>query len=75
MSNNTEKKYIYVAKLDLDKLLDGSYDDQYFFNTERDLSTEKVWVSSQPVALPMNEWINRGITDDIAEFYEIVVEV
>lgn len=65
------KNYIYVAKVNLDGTVDE--DEQYFFNTERDLSTNEVWVSSQPIALPKDEWINRGINEDVAEFYEIEI--
>lgn len=69
-----EKEYICVAKLSLDKVLDEHEDDvEYFFNTNRILATNKVWISDKPMALPMDEWIDRGITDDIAEFYEIEV--
>lgn len=65
------KNYIYVAKVDLGQTVEE--DEQYFFNTERDLSTKEVWVSSQPIALPKDEWINRGINEDVAEFYEIEI--
>ena len=65
------KNYIYVAKVNLGETVDD--DEQYFFNTERDLSTKEVWVSTQPIALPKNEWINRGINEDVAEFYEIEI--
>ena len=66
-----QKNYIYVAKVNLGETVDD--DEQYFFNTERDLSTKEVWVSTQPIALPKNEWINRGINEDVAEFYEIEI--
>ena len=65
------KNYIYVAKVNLGETVDE--DEQYFFNTERDLSTNEVWVSTQPIALPKDEWINRGINEDVAEFYEIEI--
>ena len=70
-----EKEYICVAKLSLDKMLNGHEDNdvEYFFNTNRILATNKVWISDKPMALPMDEWIDRGITDDIADFYEIEV--
>ena len=44
------KNYIYVAKVNLGETVDD--DEQYFFNTEHDLSTKEVWVSTQPIALP-----------------------
>lgn len=70
-----EKEYLYVAVLSLDKVLGTSNvdDDTYYFNTHHVLSTNKVWISNKPMALPMDEWIDRGIADDIAEFYEVEV--
>lgn len=70
----SEKEYMCVAKLSLDKMLDEhEHDVEYFFNTNRVLATNKVWISDKPMALPMDEWIDRGITEDIADFYEVEV--
>lgn len=70
-----EKEYLYVAVLSLDKVLGTSNvdHDTYYFNTHHVLSTNKVWISNKPMALPMDEWIDRGIAEDIADFYEIEV--
>lgn len=70
-----KKEYMCVAKLSLDKVLNGHEDNdvEYFFNTNSVLATNKVWISDQPMALPMDEWIDRGITEDIADFYEMEV--
>ena len=65
-----ENEILYTAKLNISKVVDWSTDDEYYFNTNSDLSTDNVWVSSSPVALPMIEWINRAVTDDIATFEE-----
>ena len=71
-----EKEYLYVAVLSLDKVLGISNvddDDAYYFNTHYVSATSKVWISNKPMALPMDEWIDRGITDDIADFYKVEV--
>lgn len=70
-----EKEYLYVAVLSLDKVLGTSNVDYniYYFNTDLDLSNDNIWISDQPMALTMDEWIDRGINEDIAEFYKVEV--
>lgn len=68
-----EKIPVYKAKSKLSEMSNWGNDEEDYFTTLVDLSSERVWLGKRYFAIPLTreDWNKRGITDELAIFEEV----